>query len=175
MPNISCFIKSYKCSQNKIIIMFWIKNTQNIHTVSLLVWDYFLNDILGCNLTKVKILKIGSAPGSPFDLEDKAPWTSWMFNFGGWTDSPHPNKLKVWTQCRLLLFFFLNPEIWKNPEKSLSLVTVAGLLIGGVTTFPEKSTAWGGFVFAYIITPIIFNIISYQIHNFRDWKCYDLV
>ena len=25
-------------------------------------------------------------------LEDNAPWTSWMFNSGGFTDSPHPHK-----------------------------------------------------------------------------------
>ena len=33
-----------------------------------------------------------SGPGSTFDLEDKAPWTSWMFNSGGFTDSPNPHK-----------------------------------------------------------------------------------
>ena len=36
--------------------------------------------------------KMGSRPGSPFGLEGKAPWTSWMFNYGGFTDSPHPHK-----------------------------------------------------------------------------------
>ena len=30
---------------------------------------------------------MGSGPGSPFSLED-----SWMFNSGGFTDSPHPHK-----------------------------------------------------------------------------------
>ena len=35
---------------------------------------------------------MGSGPGSPFGVEDKAPWTSWMINFGGFTDSPHPHK-----------------------------------------------------------------------------------
>ena len=39
---------------------------------------------------------MGRSPGSPFGLEDKAPppppRTSWMFNFGGFTDSPHPDK-----------------------------------------------------------------------------------
>ena len=35
---------------------------------------------------------MGSGPGSPFGLEDKAPSTSWMFDFGGFTDSPHPHK-----------------------------------------------------------------------------------
>ena len=39
-----------------------------------------------------KSWKMGSGPGSPFGLEDKAPWTSWMFIFGGFTDSPHPQK-----------------------------------------------------------------------------------
>ena len=42
--------------------------------------------------TKNPQWKMGSGPGSPFALEDKAPWTSWMFNFGGFTDSPHPHK-----------------------------------------------------------------------------------
>ena len=36
-----------------------------------------------------KSWKMDSGPGSPFGQEDKAPWTSWMFNFGGFTDSPH--------------------------------------------------------------------------------------
>ena len=47
----------------------------------------------GCDLTKVKkSWKMGGGPGSPFGREDKAPWTSWMFNFGGFTDSPHTHK-----------------------------------------------------------------------------------
>ena len=33
------------------------------------------------------------------------PWTSWMFNFRGFTDSPHPHKQETWTQYRLLLSF----------------------------------------------------------------------
>ena len=36
-----------------------------------------------------KSWKLGSGPGSPFGLEDKAPW---VFNSGGFTDSPHPHK-----------------------------------------------------------------------------------
>ena len=38
------------------------------------------------------IMAMGTGPGSPFGLEDKAPWISWMFNFGGFTDSPHPHR-----------------------------------------------------------------------------------
>ena len=49
--------------------------------------EYYIHE---CDLTKLR--KMGSGPGSPFGLEDKAPWTSWMFNFGGFTDSPHPHK-----------------------------------------------------------------------------------
>ena len=30
--------------------------------------------------------------GLPFGLEHKGPWTSWMFNSGGFTDSLHPHK-----------------------------------------------------------------------------------
>ena len=46
-----------------------------------------------CDLTKVKkSWKMGSGSGCPFGLEDKAPWTSWMFNLGGITDSPHPHQ-----------------------------------------------------------------------------------
>ena len=41
---------------------------------------------------KKKSKEIVNGPGSPFGLDDKAPWTSWMFNFGGLTDSPHPHK-----------------------------------------------------------------------------------
>ena len=33
-----------------------------------------------------------SRPGSLLSLEAKAPWTSWVFNFGGFTDSLHPHK-----------------------------------------------------------------------------------
>ena len=32
--------------------------------------------------------KMGSGCGSPFGREEKAPWTSWMFNCGGFTDAP---------------------------------------------------------------------------------------
>ena len=32
---------------------------------------------------------MGSRPGAPLSLEDKAPW---MFNSGGFIDSPHPHK-----------------------------------------------------------------------------------
>ena len=47
----------------------------------------------GCDLTKVKkSWKLGSRPGSLYGLEDRAPWTSWMCNFGGFTNSPHPHK-----------------------------------------------------------------------------------
>ena len=51
-----------------------------------------------------KSWKMDSRPGSPLGLEDKAPRTSWMFNFGGFADSPHSHKqetLEVWTQYRL--------------------------------------------------------------------------
>ena len=37
---------------------------------------------------------MGSRPGSPFGQEDKA---AWMFNLGGFTDSPHPHKQQ--TRC----------------------------------------------------------------------------
>ena len=51
------------------------------------------NAIQRSDLTKVKkSWKMGSGPGSPFGLEDKAPWASWMFNCGGFTDSPHLHK-----------------------------------------------------------------------------------
>ena len=83
--------------------------------------------------------KMGSWPGSPFGLEDKPPWTSWMFNFGGFTDSPHPNKREtrgldtiqaasffplVATSLLSRRFwgkwsFVKTTEIRKNPEKSL--------------------------------------------------------
>ena len=55
---------------------FWIENTFRD-----VIWQ-----------KQKKSWKLGSGPGSPFGLEDKAPWISWMFNFGGFTDSPHPRN-----------------------------------------------------------------------------------
>ena len=78
--------------------------------------------------------KMGSGPGSPFGLEDKAPWTSWMFNFEGFTDSPHPHRQETrgldTTQVTAfipwwLYIFLLSRKSWgkgrfvKTPEKSL--------------------------------------------------------
>ena len=61
-----------------------------------------------CDLTKrKKSWRIGSGPGSPFGLQDKAPWTCWMFNF--WKiyrlNIPTNKKLEVWRRYRLLLSF----------------------------------------------------------------------
>ena len=41
-------------------------------------------------------------------VSTKPPWTSWMFNFWGFADSPQTptnKKLEVWTQYRLLLSY----------------------------------------------------------------------
>ena len=85
--------------------------------------------------SKKKSWKMGSGPESS-DQEDKAPWTSWMFNFWGFYRLSTNKKVEVWKQYRLLLsssggyfsssmkklrqweFFFLNTEIRKNPEKN---------------------------------------------------------
>ena len=73
-----------------------------------------------------KSKKMGSRPEFPFDLEDKAPWTSRMLNSGGFTDSPHPHKLEVMTQCRLLLSFlggyfssFKKTGVWQGCERGV--------------------------------------------------------
>ena len=86
--------------------------------------------------TGKKSWRMGIGPECPFGLEDKAPWTSWMFNFGGFTDSPHPRKQETrgldpvqatsFFPWWLLLFyqemfwgkgrFVKNPEIRKNYE-----------------------------------------------------------
>ena len=78
--------------------------------------------------------KMGSGPGSPFRLADKAPWTSWMFNFGGFTDSPHPHKQEtrglITIQATsffpwwLRLFFQENFEAKWDFEKSKALWNV---------------------------------------------------
>ena len=53
----------------------------------------FPNPILGVWFDKSeKSWKMDSGPGSPFGREDNTLWTSWMFHFGGFTDSPHPHK-----------------------------------------------------------------------------------
>ena len=81
-----------------------------------------------------KSWKMGRS-GSPFGLEDKASWTSWMLEDLQTLHIPTNNKLEVWTQYRLLLSllggyfssfkkiwgkgrFVQNPKIRKNPEKS---------------------------------------------------------
>ena len=63
----------------------------------------------GCALTKVKNPeKMGSGRGSPIGLEDKAPWTSRMFTFGGFTDSPHPHKQETRWFGHNTGYFFLS-------------------------------------------------------------------
>ena len=57
------------------------------------VWRSLIVSVAGMWFDKSKkSWKMGSRPGSSFGLDDKATWTSWMFNFGGFTDSPHPHK-----------------------------------------------------------------------------------
>ena len=51
---------------------------------------------------------MGSRPGCPFGLEDKAPWTSWMFNFWGFTDSPHPPQTRGLDTIQATSFFPCN-------------------------------------------------------------------
>ena len=60
-----------------------------------------------------KSWKMGSWPGSPFGLEDKAPWTSWMFNLEDYRLPIYSSSFPLW----LLLFFqeFVNLKK-KNPE-----------------------------------------------------------
>ena len=83
---------------------------------------------------------MGSRPGSPYGLEDKAPWTSLMFNCGGFTDSSHPHEQETrgldiiqatsffpwWLLLIISITFWKkreicikeSPEIRKNPEKT---------------------------------------------------------
>ena len=63
----------------------------------------------GCELTKVtNPAKMGSGPGSPFGLEDKAPYKSpgcFILDDLQNLHIPTNKKLEVWTQYRLLLSF----------------------------------------------------------------------
>ena len=52
------------------------------------IWCMNYMYLQGCE----KTWKMDSGPGSPFGLEDKAPWTCWMFNLRGFTNSPNPHK-----------------------------------------------------------------------------------
>ena len=77
----------------------FLKNVRRSN-ITILQPDKFLDQ--GCDLTKVtwKIMIMGSGPGSAFGLEDKAPWTSWMFNFGGFTVLPYTDVcVALHTQC----------------------------------------------------------------------------
>ena len=61
-----------------------------------------------------------SGPGSPFGQEDKAPWTSCMFNFRGFTDSPHPHQqettaldtIQLTSFFPLVATFLLSRQFW---------------------------------------------------------------
>ena len=81
--------------------------------------------------------KMGSWPWSPFGLEDKAPWISWMFHFGGlstyWQTrnerfghntgyfflSSVATSLRFWGKGR---YVKRNPQIRKNNEKSQAVL-----------------------------------------------------
>ena len=77
-----------------------------------------------------KKIKMGCGPGSPVGVEDKAPWTSWMFNFWGqFTYSPYPHKQETghntgyfflsWVATSLLSRkFWGKGRFVKNQEKS---------------------------------------------------------
>ena len=63
---------------------------------------------------------MASGPGSPFGLEDKTPWTSWMFNFGGLSTSPQTRNLRFGHNILLsflcgsinVLLFFFSRKFW---------------------------------------------------------------
>ena len=91
--------------------------------------DYFPLIIAWSGMWLNKSWKVGSRPGSPFGVEDKAPWTYWMFYFWRIYRLSTDKKLEVWTQYRLLLSFIggyfsslkkilRQRETYKNPEKS---------------------------------------------------------
>ena len=95
---------------------------------------------------------MGSGPGSPFDLEDKAPWISWMSNFWGVTDSPHPHKQEVWTQYRLLLSFlggyFSSLQTKLRQRKICKKILKSGKILRNRRPgIPFKKTAYASSVF----------------------------
>ena len=86
---------------------------------------------------------MGSRRGSLFGLENKAPSTSWMFNFWRIYRLSTNKNPEVWTQYRFLLSFLGGfssfkkivrqmeicnkikpPEIRKSPEKSQARISV---------------------------------------------------
>ena len=101
-------------------------NNQHFHIPLQVSFGWFR----GVIWQKEKSWIIGSGPGPPFGLEDKAPWTSRMFNFRGFTDSPHAHQQETRSLDTIQVTSFRskrfwgkekkikNPEIRKNPEKS---------------------------------------------------------
>ena len=80
-----------------------------------------------------KSWKMGSRPGSPFGHEDKAPWTSLIFHFGGFTDSPHPHK----QQTRGL--DTIQAQAWYLTEATEAIASVApGLCLGALSKVPTE-------------------------------------
>ena len=86
---------------------------------------------------------MGSGPGSPFGLEDKAHWTFWMFNFGGFTDSPHPHKQETRGLDRILATSFFPWWLllfFQESFQGICIVVKKKILKSG--KIPEKSQAW---------------------------------
>ena len=86
-----------------------------------------------CDLTKViqKSWKMGSGPGSPFGLEDKAPWTSWMFNLG------RIYRLSTSPQTRNLRFGHILGGCFSSFKKILRQSKICNK-----SWHQEKSQAW---------------------------------
>ena len=83
----------YSDSKNKIMYRDTCTMQLQIYIIFDKLWHKISRPYQECDLIKVKNPeKMGSGPGSPFGLEDKAPWTSRMFNFGGFNDSTHLHK-----------------------------------------------------------------------------------
>ena len=83
-----------------------------------------------------KSWRMGSRPGSPFGLEDEAPWTSWMLNFWRIYRLDTYTKLEVWTQYGLLLSLvatsLLSRKCSQMGTAAVHLIFPACVLVNGM-------------------------------------------
>ena len=112
----------------------------------------------GCDLTKM-----GSRPGSPFGLEDKAPEPPGCLILDLQTlHIPTNKKLEVWTQYRVPLSFLdgyfwgkwgfvKTPEIWEYPRK------ITSILLKNQTSVPIIQFIFTEYRFPFLrfLTPLL--------------------
>ena len=100
--------------QNASVMRCAIRDALNVRIVfDVVMWLHVGGSHVQCDEPKrrKKSWKMGIGSGSPFDLEDKASWTSWMWIFlriYRLSTSEQNKKREVWTQYSLPLSLIMS-------------------------------------------------------------------